>query len=572
MRYPRFSSWFPALLLGVTLMAAVPALAQRGDDPERESRAFDRFAEGQILEEQGNFTGALKVYEAAASVLDTSPTLFLAMARCAFYLPDYKKARRYAERAAELGPEEPEPHFLLGSAAYRLGDVEGAVTAMRTASSLDSLNVHYAETLGSVLEAENRPREAIEVFEGVRRNFPYISHILTRLGRLYLRVNDPDTAIERFETAAEEDPGTLGLMSQLGAAYDLIGDTDRAVEAYRQAIEQNPNDLTTRRRLVDALVVSGRLSEGLREVKTLRYMNPDDTDVVRRLSTIAYGVGDFEEALSALAFLDERDAMTADLHTMRAEIHARMGNDALAAESAERALEDGGPATVRAQLFLARMAMRAGDLEGAEDRLQGALERDPENPDLRFALALLYTDSGRFEEALPHLDALEETAPGNVEIGFARGMALERSGRFDEAVDVFEVILQDAPRHHRSLNYLSYMYAERGEKLDEAKELVERALEIEPRNPAYLDTMGWVLFQMGRPRESERFLAEAAALSPDPVVHEHLGDVYVELDRPGDAVGAYQAALDGGADPDRLTPKLARARDQVRDSTEPDGS
>jgi predicted negative regulator of RcsB-dependent stress response len=83
--------------------------------------------------------------------------------------------------------------------------------------------------------------------------------------------------------------------------------------------------------------------------------------------------------------------------------------------------------------------------------------------------------------------------------------------------------------------------------------------------------MGWVLFQMGRAREGQRFLAQAAALTQDPIVHEHLGDCYLELDRPADAVAAYRAAHEAGADSDRLGAKLAEARRQTGDSTEPDG-
>ena len=60
--------------------------------------------------------------------------------------------------------------------------------------------------------------------------------------------------------------------------------------------------------------------------------------------------------------------------------------------------------------------------------------------------------------------------------------------------------------------------------------MVRRALDQEPDNGAYLDSMGWVHYRLGLLAEARRDLERAAELTHgDPVVREHLGDVYRDL-------------------------------------------
>ena len=71
------------------------------------------------------------------------------------------------------------------------------------------------------------------------------------------------------------------------------------------------------------------------------------------------------------------------------------------------------------------------------------------------------------------------------------------------------------------------------------------APEAERDNAAYLDSLAWVLFKRGQVAEARDLLERAAKLpdGKDPVIWDHLGDVYQHMSQPGRARAAWQRAL-----------------------------
>ena len=90
------------------------------------------------------------------------------------------------------------------------------------------------------------------------------------------------------------------------------------------------------------------------------------------------------------------------------------------------------------------------------------------------------------------------------------------------------------------------MWAEHGKKLDDAFEWIQKALDLEPDSEAILDSMGWVLFQQGKPEQALPYLekAESKLTEPDPTILDHLGDVYLALDRLPSAKESFQKSLE----------------------------
>ena len=93
------------------------------------------------------------------------------------------------------------------------------------------------------------------------------------------------------------------------------------------------------------------------------------------------------------------------------------------------------------------------------------------------------------------------------------------------------------PKHPPASNDLGYTWADQGINLKRAEELIRVAVAAEPDNQSFLDILGWVLYKRGQFEEAKRFLEEAIgpASFPDPVVLDHLGDIYYRM---GDVPGA----------------------------------
>jgi uncharacterized protein HemY len=73
--------------------------------------------------------------------------------------------------------------------------------------------------------------------------------------------------------------------------------------------------------------------------------------------------------------------------------------------------------------------------------------------------------------------------------------------------------------------------------------MIKKALEKEPENGAYLDSLGWVYFKKKDYKKAEEYLKKAISYIIDPVIYEHLGDLYIEVSNAEEAVKFYQEGL-----------------------------
>jgi len=154
---------------------------------------------------------------------------------------------------------------------------------------------------------------------------------------------------------------------------------------------------------------------------------------------------------------------------------------------------------------------------------------DPQNAEIYGYLGQLYYSQGNFDKAIEQFKMILSLDPQNAEVMYLLGSLYSEIGDPKLAIEFFQKSIQVDPEHENSLNSLGYVYAEEGTHLDEAVELIKRALEISPNNGAYLDSLGWAYFKKGMYAEALELLKRAGNLIEDPVIYDHLGDVYLKI-------------------------------------------
>jgi Flp pilus assembly protein TadD len=118
-------------------------------------------------------------------------------------------------------------------------------------------------------------------------------------------------------------------------------------------------------------------------------------------------------------------------------------------------------------------------------------------------------------------------------------------------------ILRADPDNATANNDLGYIWADHNKNLDEAEAMIRKALDLDREqrkragldvedNAAYVDSLGWVLFRRGKIEDALRELERAAKLpeGDDPVIWDHLGDVYRHLMRMDEARTAWRRAVE----------------------------
>jgi tetratricopeptide (TPR) repeat protein len=197
-----------------------------------------------------------------------SPTLILA-ARVARAAGDLAQARIWSERAGRLAPDRPEPAFLtcltliesgevetrpvlgdllrrfpnfvdgwreIAKALQKAGELQMAALALGRAADSSGEPMDAAR-LGAVLQAVNRPHEAIVAFRRALEVAPDLVDARAALGACLRHTDQPQLARAELEQAVELRPSDGRVWFALGLVCEDLRDTPGAIEAYRRCIE-----------------------------------------------------------------------------------------------------------------------------------------------------------------------------------------------------------------------------------------------------------------------------------------------------------------------------------------------
>jgi len=220
-------------------------------------------------------------------------------------------------------------------------------------------------------------------------------------------------------------------------------------------------------------------------------------------------------------------------------------------------------------LFYSDIARALAGQKKYDDALAYAAKGDEEAGDnnrLLFKLlrVRILSMADRFQQAEKECEQLlkKHDKPGDVvEVRYVLSNVYSAAKQHAKSEEQLKLILKIDPLNATANNDLGYLWADQGRNLEEAENMIRAALEADRlqrrRNPnltadddkdsaAYVDSLGWVLFRRGQVDEARKELERAASLddSNDPVIYDHLGDVYARLKMNGEAVRAWQRALE----------------------------
>ncbi|MBI3602073.1 MAG: tetratricopeptide repeat protein [Candidatus Omnitrophica bacterium] len=239
-------------------------------------------------------------------------------------------------------------------------------------------------------------------------------------------------------------------------------------------------------------------------------------------------VGEYEKSTS----LDHQQPLP---HLRLGAYDARMGHLDEAVEQLKVVVKL-QPDSAQAHYLLALIysSQKKYDLASVEYEtvLKDASRNNPNNIEIHAYLAQLYYALHKYPQAVLQLTQILQLTPQNVSAWYLLGSVDLELQQHEKAKQAFRKVLALEPDHDGALNSLAYMYAQEGMNLDDALKMVRRAIELDPSNGAYYDTLGWVLFKKGMNAESLMALEKAQDYIQDPVIYEHMGDVYKAVDEP----------------------------------------
>jgi predicted Zn-dependent protease len=362
----------------------------------------------------------------------------------------------------------------------------------------------------------------------------------TLLGELALAAYDGQRAQGYAQRVLQLDPKDLAALRVLARAYVIRGDAPQAVATARRA---QADDATRGGfELAEILASLDRSEEAHQQLELLRAGGAPQAEVDRRLALLAFNSGDMKEARQRFTELLASGEGNEAAQLYLADIAARDG-DPEGAIAAYRRLYDSSvaiPARSRAAALLLDRSARTEALALLDDY---AAEHPEDELDLTLAKARLLADHGEADAGLALLSAALERHPQHPSIEYDRAVILEQAGHVHESVEALEHMLTERPDDPTLQNALGYTLADHTLELSHAETLIRRALTVMPDNPAAIDSLGWVQFRQGDARGAAATLAHAYSLGHDPEIAAHWGEALWVSGQQAEARRVWAAAL-----------------------------
>jgi tetratricopeptide (TPR) repeat protein len=531
----------PELRDDSTLLVPAKDLALRNDG-EHKADALAHFVDGINFEENGEMENALEAYR---QVLNVDPGQIELAVRVAALLSrddDNPGAIDVLKDAVKARPDAPDPYFELAFIyAKYLRKLDAAVAYANKGIAIDPKRIDGYQRLFEIYIAAGDEKNASETLARANKTQTEDPVFWTKLGRLYSSIIlKPDATPSAdqlallnsvFNKAAAHGQDNAAVLKEVGDYFAATQQIKEALPLYLRVLELQPDDAGVREKLATGFVLTNQRARAIQTLDAIVKEHPEKYQPYELLAQL------HDDEARSLLRANQNAAATAEFRK--------------AAENYEQSLliNPNHPSTCLrlAELLLAPLKQP----ERAVTLLQDARRRYPDAPEFAYYLGLALSEAKKPKDAVVTFEeALNEAQNSNSEMLKPRffldyGAAAQEAGLYDKAAELFrKAIAMDPANAAEPYNYLGYMWAEQNLHIDEAEDVVKRALQLDPQNGAYLDSMAWVQYRQGKYDQALENLQRAIQNLPheDAVVLEHLGDVYIKLNRVPQALEAWQKA------------------------------
>ena len=538
---------------------------------------FFHTAIGNLHLRSGNLAAAGEAFRKARAVDPDSHAASLAMAAWQVAQGDLDAAAREYATAARQAPDDPMVRVQWADLEIRRGALDVAQTILDAADT-DSPHgatvlFHRAriamahrevdralELLGQALARNPRYPDALFIqananvlkgdidiaigtYEELLRRNPQAGLVRKQLGLAHLANQDLRKGMLELERALSAMPEDADLAQLLGELQLRTGDAAKAIGLAESVVRSHPERTGAHLLLATAYLSVSRLEDAERACRATLALTPADARAHYLLGEILLARRDTDGAYTAFAAaLDVAPRFTpalAQLVTM--DIHSRRSEAAI--ERLDGHLER-FPDDANAVMLLGRAHQSLGHVDQAEALFLKSIDLQPRLVGAYTALGELYGSADRIDSAIEKIEDALAMRPGHAPTLMLAGLLYQQQGNRSQAIAVYERLLARQPDFIAAQNTLAYLLAQDPASLERAYTLARGAHEAAPEDVYVADTFGWILYQRGAYRWALTVLQKGAqALADVPEARYHLGMAYYAVGQEDQAAAALRGAV-----------------------------
>lgn len=437
-------------------------------------------------------------------------------------------------------------------------------TRIASAQSAELAGVSTLIQQGKLKEAEKRLHQYL-------LKLPHSAKANNLLGAVYLRQGHFEQAEEALQKAIAAAPTLLDPRLNLGDAYLAEGKFESALTAYQGAAKIAPHDIRANLALAKLYLGTGEFAKsieaagnispekrteellptlaadyfGLRqpekagvEIHAILQVAEKQPDLVPELAEFFLAHGDFKSSQQLLALSQGKQPATDRFQVDLARTQAGLGQLDEAQQTLEGVLER-TPESLDALIAAGQVAKQQSDWGAAEEAFSLAAKIAPERPDILYGLASAQLHGNQTTSALKTAQELHSLAPEDLRSTYMLALALFGVKKREEAKPYAEQVLTAHP-DDREMNLILADIALNDEhNLPVARKHVDICLKPNPEDPGALYYLGMIQEMEGDVGGAIRSLTKSVTGNPrNADAQGALGALYLQA---GDVPGAMRS-------------------------------
>ncbi|GIU73544.1 MAG: hypothetical protein KatS3mg004_0631 [Bryobacteraceae bacterium] len=523
----------PALLREVDELASSLAAKKPNSYQVLRLRAFLNLADPNDKTQEHLFR-AIEFFKKADAVRPKQPELRLALVQTLAQTGQFEEAEKYAREIIADTPHTTGAYWFL-SRMYlqqnRLKEADAVVDQLIANNpGSPGLKVDRAE----YLFATQRKDAALQSLAELAGSPSADPALLKRIGDTYLKFREPQKAYDLFATAIQKFPSQkTEFRLRMIPALLAMQRRDEAIRLAELAVKEDPSNngaLSMRASLWLNFGTKEQFDAAIKDLQQLISKEPNNAVIRYNLGRAYQARGELDAARTQYA-----EAVKASRYLTAA--HLGLGMIALAKGEHGKAVSEADeilaydPSNLAARILRVNGLIAGGNTNQARIDINNYLKDTPDNPDLRYQLAIVNFLDRRYQEAETQFRALQKQFPADLRLLYAIAEVMLRTNRQAEALRMVQEAWRKDPGNP-ALQLALGNTAMRVNQLDLAEQQFRTLLGAHPDAVDIVMRLSEVLRRKGQTPAALELLKQAYAKNPNypglalqlALTHEAMGD------------------------------------------------
>jgi len=360
---------------------------------------------------------------------------------------------------ADANPEDAQTYLRIAEIYRKSGKFDAAMDSLKKAESMvqDSIEVPYQ--IASVYQAQGRFDDAAQTLQklldktdkadgnftpGERNNRAVF---LERLGTIYRDMGNTQSALDTFRKMLSlGDENAVRGYQQIIDTYREARQWPQATAAAKEAVQKMPNDRGLKMVLASQLADSGQPEAGLQQVKSLLKGTPEDRDAYIALSQMYSRQKRWSEAEESINKAEQLSTKPDDKEYaayVKGSIYERQKKYDEAEQAFKQVLSNDAQNANVLNYLGYMLADRGVRLDEALAYIKKALDLDPANGAYLDSLGWAYFKLGKYDLAEESLNKAVQRTPNDPTVQDHIGDVYQKTGRLKLAAAHWERALAE---------------------------------------------------------------------------------------------------------------------------------